>query len=212
MENKKQEIDKNKFNAFFHLIYEYRCLANAAYAWNKFGDPSSENKEKENDSKLIPEVSTIIQDSLLLHARALIEFFYPDNYSKRETDINITRFIALNSSCENDLINLKRAIEVHVLHMTDWRDPSIREQSSRVDIQRKEWDKENKEIFDRLIRLLEDLSNRLTFPWNEALKSLKNASEERFKKGACFNWPKNLGEKENVKKYLQNLITNLIKK
>ena len=205
MKDKKQEIDKNKFNAFFHLIYEYRCLANAAYAWNKFGDPSSENKEKENASKLIPEVSTIIQDSLLLHARALIEFFYPDSY--RKTDINITRFIASNSSCMSYLINLKKSIEVHVLHITDWRDSVIREKSNRVDIQRKEWNKENKKIFDRLIKLLEDLSNKLTFPWNEALKSLGNASEERFRKGPYFNWPKNLGEKEYVKEYLQNLIT-----
>lgn len=140
----------------------------------------------------------------MLHTRTLIEFFYPKN--PRRTDINITCFISSNSTTCRKLQILKKQIEVHVLHITDWRDSIIRSKSNRADIQRPDWNKENGKIFNCLIKLLEDLSNRLTSPWSEALKNLKNVSEGRFKNGSKYNWPKELGEEKDVKTYLQNLI------
>ncbi|MDO8886189.1 hypothetical protein [Candidatus Oleimmundimicrobium sp.] len=195
-----------KEDAFLHLIYEYRCLSTVGYAWRRFGDPKSNDSGKAEANKIIPEISTVIQDSLLLHTRTLIEFYWPNQ--SRSTDINISLFTSpktLDKSNYADLIRLKRPIEVHVLHLTIWRDTSCRSQSDNDDTQRPDWNKVNGKIFDDLIRALEELSNNLPDLWNKAFKRLKEASESRFKQGANFNWPDELGEKGKVKEYLQNL-------
>jgi len=59
---------------FFHLVYEYRYLALAGRAWRHFG-PNGNSTEQRSANALQPGIGVLIQDSLLAHARLLIDFY-----------------------------------------------------------------------------------------------------------------------------------------
>lgn len=187
---------------FVHLVHEYRCLANAAYAWKRFGDPKSNDSEKGCANKLIPEVGTVIRNSLHLHTRSLIGFYWPNQPNL--TDLNSSHFVTPDPSKYSDLIALKRPIEVHELHVTSWRDRQYR-QSGPTNVQRPDFDEVDSKIFGWLAKALRELITNTTPPWDKALQQLHKASEERFDKGASYDWPKDLGEKEDIENYLNVL-------
>lgn len=204
---KKPQKSKNKPMAkkdiFLHLIYEYRCLATAGYAWKRFGDPISNDTGKDVANGLIPEIGTLIQDSLLLHTRTLIEFYWSSQ--PRPTDLSINQFVTLSDRSYTELIKLKKPIEVHVLHLTSWRDTQHRTQSNKTDVQRPDWNKVNGEIFSYLDQALKESSNTLPNPWQTAFRKLSEAAKSRFTNGSNFEWPSELGEKKDVIGYLQKL-------
>ena len=188
--------------AFIHLVYEYRCLATAAYAWRIFGDPVRKGSHKDQANSLVPEIGTIIQDSLQLHTRSLIDFYWPVNL--RPTDINISDFVAPDVSNYSELIELKKKIEVHTLHLTSWRDPQYREGGGN-DVQRPNWNEENGKVFGWLTAALKETSIKVPDAWATALNSLYEASIERFDKGPDYTWPKELGERTDIESYLDKL-------
>src|SRR5437867_2128984 len=81
------KLDSKK--AFLHVIYDHRYLAVSGCAWNFVG-PKGTTKARRAADELLPEISTVILDSLLLHARSLIKFYSGD--AKSTTDIVISDF------------------------------------------------------------------------------------------------------------------------
>lgn len=59
---------------FLAVVYEYRYLALAGRAWNDLG-PSGSEQTQRAANKLLPGIGVLVQDSLLLHARQLIDFY-----------------------------------------------------------------------------------------------------------------------------------------
>ena len=192
-----------KLETYFHLIYEYRSLANAAFAFKKVGDKKvpDDNKVKQAANNLMPEIGSIIQDSLLMHVRTLIEFYSPSN-SARSSDINMSIF---SSTRLRNLKSVKRQIEVHVLHLTAYRDTDYR-RDKPSNVQRpKDWTEVNMNVVEDLVEELKAFSDTVSDPWKVALLYLAYATQERLDKGAEYLWPSNLGEKHDVLKYISSL-------
>jgi len=205
---KERELSLNEM--FDHLVYGYRYLATAAYAW-KFLKNQAKDEEKNEIDRLIPEATTIIQDSLLLHARTLIEYYLPLNSKKRETDLHISDFLP-NFSMDNDrskeLEEIKKQIEVHILHLTKWRDSQYRKGGDDR-VQRPDWNDVNNKIFGLLTEPLEGAVKNLPDSWEnhswkedfkklkEDFKKLAEATKGRFEKGSLYNWP-DFGGKEDI--------------
>jgi hypothetical protein len=59
---------------FVHVVYEYRYFALAGRAWRLFG-PSGSSEDQKEANKLLPGIGVLFQDSLLMHARLLIDFY-----------------------------------------------------------------------------------------------------------------------------------------
>ncbi|GEM_PF-2171079 len=194
---------------FKHLEYEYRCLAMAAHAWTKFGKHvSDDNDIKKIGNFLVPEISTMAQDSLLLHVRNLIEFY---SSGGRPTDLRIDQFpnnifnpakqdlnkFQIEITSDTILLNLKVQIEVHALHATLWRDLNFRTtqnndttiEKDRPPRQRPDFDCINRCLFEKMISLLEMFRDMHTDPNKQALKELIIASKGRFAKGSNYPWP-----------------------
>jgi hypothetical protein len=193
---------------FKHFDYEYRCLAMAAYAWSKYGhDVAESDQSKALANMVIPEVGTMIQESLLLHVRNLIEFY---SLNGKGADLNIKSFPSTIFKPGSDLDsyeqeiknnahlnNLKHQISVHVLHPTLWRvtkfrkttnfDPAI--EKLRFQRQRPNFNSLNKKLFKRMIGFLERFRDMTAEPRRTALNELICASKERFAIGSAYEWP-----------------------
>lgn len=61
--------------AFLHVIYEHRYFKLAAAATDRFGLPNSDPENQRAANELLPGIGVLIRDSLLIHARNLIEFY-----------------------------------------------------------------------------------------------------------------------------------------
>jgi hypothetical protein len=59
--------------AFVHVINDHRWLAASACTWNLVG-PKAKTRIKIDAHDLLPNVDVTALDSVLLHARALIDF------------------------------------------------------------------------------------------------------------------------------------------
>ena len=109
---------------FFHLVYEYRYLALAGRAWRHFG-PNGTPNEQQSANALQPGIGVLIQDSLLAHARLLIDF-YTNQSGNTDIVIGDFRFPGVSATLHKSLIRYKNPIEVHLLHLTVWRDRDYR--------------------------------------------------------------------------------------
>lgn len=194
-------------DAFLHVIYEYRCLATAGYAWSVVG-PKGKQSVIENADRLLPEVSTMIQDSILLHARSLIDFY--TKQGPQLTDIVLSRFsnnLTINSTLSNYLKDKKHPIEVHLLHLTDWRDVPYRTNNANTTRGstrgRPNWNGENTAIVKKLVEALKEISQQQS-QWQKPFTELLSAVTSRLADGS-FDWPVNLREKQEVENYLLGL-------
>ncbi len=193
---------------FKHLDYEYRCLAMAAYAWDRYGkDVPERNESKVLANKVIPEIGTMIQESLLLHVRNLIEFYslngnstnislesFPNTTFKPRSNLDVFKKLIAKKV---HLKNLKYQISVHALHPTLWRVTKFRKTTnSDLDIeklrfqrQRPNFNSLNKKLFKRMIGFLERFRDMTAEPHRTALNELICASKERFAIGSAYEWP-----------------------
>jgi hypothetical protein len=194
-------------DAFLHVIYEYRYLATAGYAWSVAG-PNGTQSVIESANRLLPEVGTMVQDSILLHARSLIDFY--TKQSPRSTDIVLSRFsnsLAINSTLTSYLEDGKHPIEVHLLHLTDWRDVSHRTNNANtadgLTRGRPDWNVENAVIVSKLIEALKEVSQQQS-QWQKPFTELHSAVVARLADGAS-EWPVNLRERQEVESYLVGL-------
>jgi hypothetical protein len=95
------------------------------WAWNEYG-PGGAPADQQAANGVINGIGVVVQDSLLTHTRALIDFFLETK--NQDTDIYLSDFgrPPLSISTRTQLDHFKHSIELHVLHITAYRDPTFR--------------------------------------------------------------------------------------
>ncbi len=191
--------------AFLHVVDDHRWLAVSGCSWNLVGTNAS-NETKEEAHRLLPNIDVALLDSLLTHARSLIDF-----YTKAQggTDITLGNFnLSLDQPLSADLAKYKKPIEVHLLHLTNWRDLDFRtlhSTGSAATTDRPNWNGEASKIAELIIeKALRNVSERGTTGWPLAFKTLFEASSERYR-NKLFAWPTDLAEKSDVEQFLTRL-------
>jgi len=192
--------------AFLHVIEDHRWLAVSGCSWNLVG-ANAANETKEEAHRLLPNIDVAILDSLLSHARSLIDFYTKD--SARRDDIRLGDFnLSLDQPLSADLAKYKKPIEVHLLHLTNWRDLAFRTQNpcgSAATTDRPNWNGEASKIVELIIeKALRKVSEQGTTGWPLAFKALFEASRERYR-NKSFAWPTDLAEKSDVERLLTRL-------
>lgn len=191
--------------AFLHLVYDYRYLAQAAGAWRLYG-PGGDKKEQDSANALIPGIGVTLLDSTLLHSRALIEFYTRSPAQRRATDILLGDFAgtAISAATITSLNNYKKPVEVHVLHLTAWRDVAQRTSHGSAIYARPDWNTEATKLaellFDALDEAAQDADARSN-GWHEPLIELHKATISLYN-DSVFEWPNYLAEKIDVDGYL----------
>ena len=190
--------------AFFHVIDAHRWLAVSGCAWNLLGAGAENATEKAAD-QLVPNISVMARDGLLVRARALIKFY---RNIGRKTDIILSDFgvPAINQSFDRALEDYEHSIEVHLLHITDWRDfdyRSLNVTGSGATRGRPDWDRDAVSIVALIFETLKWVSEQ-SVAWQPPFKELYNASTARYR-DKSHTWPANLREKSDVEQYLRSL-------
>lgn len=191
--------------AFLHLIYDYRYLALAIYAWNTYGRDGKQ-ADKDAINKLIPGVDVTIQDSLLLHARSLVNFYTQGTSDSTDILLEDFNYRQLAESHKRKLRHYKASIELHLLHLTSYRDKQYR--SSHPTTARKpypssrcfKWNRINTMIATELLECLR-ITAKQGNTWSKPFHDLYNAViQETAHPGS---WPSYLGNERDVRKYLK---------
>jgi len=183
--------------AFLHLIYDYRYFSIAAYEWNKITSSGHVLQDKD----------ALVQDALLLHARSLISFYLPSSRSS-STDIVYSDFglRPLAASRARKLGRYKPSIDVHLMHLTAYRDYAYRRRHisnpSVAERQRPNWNRHNAIIIKELLEVLR-ISAKSAGQWRPPLEELHAACEARLQ--AQMSWPAQLGEASQVRRYIRQL-------
>ena len=111
-------------SAFLHVIDGHRWFATSARTWNVVG-PQASGAVKMESHRLLPNIDVTALDSVLMRARLLIKFYR--NVSQRDNDILLRDFgLSLSDALNSSLARFEHPIEVHLLHLNDWRDPQYR--------------------------------------------------------------------------------------
>lgn len=197
--------------AFLHVIDAHRWLAASGCNWNLLR--ANDSPVRACADRLLPNVDVAIRDCILLHARSLIDFYTVTRTKKnkkgpRPTDILLCDFqkLSIGSDLVDSLLAYKTSIEVHLLHLTDWRDCGYRAKhatGNNAKADRKDWDKEVKPLVERILEALEDAANNPS-SWRRPFQDLHKACTTRYR-DQSYQWPKELGEKADVDQYLQRL-------
>jgi hypothetical protein len=191
--------------AFFHVIDSHRWLAASGCAWNLAGAHVAE-KTKQKAHQLLPNIDVMIRDCLLLHARSLIKFY---RNGGRTDDIRLCDFSLppIDRSLDNALGDYEHSIEVHLLHLTDWRDSDYRtlHPTGRGATRgRRDWDREAAPLVEKLIFESLTYASGQSGPWQQPFKDLHAASVARYQ-DKSYVWPGKLCEKSDVERYLIGL-------
>jgi hypothetical protein len=187
--------------AFFHVTDSHRWLAASGCAWNLVGANGAQKGRFDAD---LPNVDVMARDCLLLHARSLIKFYR--NRGKTE-DILLSDFAipAIQPEVDASLREYERPIEVHLLHLTDWRDVNYRSthapKGGKTD--KPDWNQKASLIAEELIACLRYASEQ-TGRWQQPFKALYEATANRYREKSS-DWPKCLGEWSKVEEYLTGL-------
>ncbi|WP_280351482.1 hypothetical protein [Nocardia abscessus] len=195
-------------DAFLHVIYDHRYLALAAAGWCKYGPAGSSEAQREA-KRFLPGISTPLLESLLMHGRSLIDFYtaVPSSRTPR-TDILLRDFdgIAIDPQLSTKLRDFKKPVEVHLLHLTSWRDTAFRNAQGRSDHNRPTWDTEATTLVGLILDALQDVANRATTSgskWEQPFTELHTATSCLFRL-STHPWPKQLAEKSDVTAYLMS--------
>lgn len=186
-------------NAFVHLIYDYRYLAVAGCAWHDVG-PNGSQADQTSANTIIPGIGVLVQDSLLLHARSLIDFYTHPN--PRQDDIVLSDFenLSVSQATKTKLTAYKKSIERHALHQTHSRDTQYRVSNPATTTDRIDWNAENSKLVLLLLDALKEASV-LPSTWNKPFSDLHRASEGRLNDKA-FDWLSELTEVNDIHAYL----------
>lgn len=188
--------------AFFHVIDAHRWLAASGCAWNLVG-ANAASVTKNAAHQLTPNIDVMVRDCLLLHARSLIKFYR--NTKRGPIDIVLSDFKVptIKHSLNRGLQDYENSIEVHLLHLTDWRDAGYRKLHAKgkdATRDRRDWDKDSGSIVDLILETLKWVSQQ-SGAWQTPFSDLHSASAARYRDKA-YGWPPNLGEKSDVEQYL----------
>lgn len=188
--------------AFVHVVNEHRWLSASACSWKLIGPKAARTPLKIKAHELVPNIDVMALDSVLLHARALIDFY---TNIGRSCDVLLKNFgLTIDTPIVSALSNFKRPIEVHALHITNWRDISYRiAYSSDMSTLRPDWNKETSKLVTTLYKALRFVSNQ-GGDWRIPFRELYKASRARYS-DKSFVWPKHLGEKADIFHYLDGL-------
>jgi hypothetical protein len=192
--------------AFLHVIDDHRWLAASGCSWNLVG-ANAANETKQEAHRLLPNIDVSILDSLLVHARSLVDFY--TKRQPRRDDITLRGFgLALDPLLCADLTKYKKPIEIHLLHLTHWRDFDFRTQHSTggaAMTDRPNWNSEANKIVELILeKALKNISEQGNAGWPLAFKALLEASKDRYHNKFSV-WPSNLSEKSDVERYLKSL-------
>lgn len=192
--------------AFFHVIDPHRWLAASGCAWNLVG-ANAANGTKDEAHRLLPNIDVMVRDCLLVHARSLIKFYL--NRKKDETDIVLSDFgVSVVQPICKQLEKYENPIEVHLLHLTDWRDYDSRMRHATGNYAKKyrpNWNKEVTNVVESVLEnALRTVSEQGTTGWPVAFKRLYDASTARYR-NKSYDWPPELGEKPDVEEFLGSL-------
>jgi len=192
-------------DGFLHVVNDYRYFALAAASWRQFG-PSGPKQKQDQANNLVPGIGVLFQDSLLAHARALIDFYAKDQ--PRPTDVVLADFdLSIKQARKDQVASYKESIEVHLLHITAWRDVAYRSAATTLPAgllrQRLDWDRENPRLIDALMSALADVSEPPLTPWSQPFRLLHESATAVSSKPFAL-WPKELTEKADVSAYLSS--------
>jgi hypothetical protein len=197
-------------STFLHVIYEHRYLAVAGHGWSVCGPGASESNRKRATS-MLPQISTPVLESILVHTRNLAEFYGVPRTSKKgdEKNIRVVDFSLgrrVSARQEKSLERLRRAIEVHVLHCTAWRDPSFRRSqkaagtTEALQRARPNWNKTASSYPTKIFAVL-DYASAGAGDWAVPFRLLHEACVARLASGT-YEWPAELAEARDVLNYL----------
>jgi hypothetical protein len=194
--------------SFLHLVYDYRYLALAAYAWRSYGYGADDTAEKAINS-LIPGVGVLLQDSLLLHARSLIDFYTKGATDDTDILLEDFGFRPISATHRAKLKRYKPSIELHLLHLTAYRDKDYRRSHTTTarhgnpSSGRIVWNRSNKNVVTELLECLRVTAGQRGNAWSRPFSDLYNAASKEL--AAPGAWPAELANAGDVKKYLRSL-------
>jgi hypothetical protein len=164
-------------------------------------------------------VDVALSAGMLQYARSLLEFYSSVRHdlSKTEkttgwrkakpTDIVLEDFDGsrIDDTTVAQFAAYRAAIEVHLLHLTAWRDVDYRKQhangSEGQARQRFDWDSQAVQIAQEIIDALGVAANRMT-DWRTPFDFLHGVTDRRLT-DPTYEWPRELKEKADVDAYLQ---------
>ena len=192
-----------KKDVFLHVIYAHRYLALASAGWSLYG-PGGTADDQTRANNVLPGIGVTLLDSLLLHARSLIDFYTKPVVGRRSTDILLPDFdgLSIGTALSGKLLDYKKPVEVHVLHLTAWRDTTYRTGSPLY--ARPDWNTEATLLADLIVDALRDAASHAATAgskWEQPLKQLHTAASS-LASDPAFEWPANLTEKPAVTAYL----------
>lgn len=191
--------------AFLHVVYQFRYFALAAGAWHLLG-PNGAATARDDANAIVPGVGALVQDSLLAHVRALVDFFTKTS-NLRVTDILVEDFDLgpLTGSLATRVREYKEPIEVHLLHITAWRDVPYRQSQSMtpdgLPRQRIDWDHKIPVIVSDVKDALATVANTRSAPWAVPFTLLSD-SVAALSADVFTPWPAALTEASDVAAYL----------
>jgi len=190
--------------AFLHVIDDHRWLSASGCTWNLLTANASNGVRAAADD-LLPDVIVMVRDCLLLHARSLIDFYTKCHGS--DTDILLCDFggLGIEPSLKDILERYRKPIEVHLLHLTAWRDWAYRTlhaKGKNTNAIRPDWDKQINPLVDSILDALKCASEKSS-RWKQPFTELHSACRSR-RQDKSFSWPRELCEKADVEQYLNH--------
>ncbi len=194
----------NLRSAFLHVIDGHRWFAASARTWNIVG-PHATGALKAETHKVLLNIDVTTLDSVLMRARLLIKFYR--NVSQRDNDILLKDFtLSLSNALDSALNRFEHPIEVHLLHLTDWRDRQYRMLNAfggNANRGRLDWNVETNVLVDTLFSALKYVSEQAE-PWAKAFQELYAAAYQR-SSDDLFPWPLFLSEWPDMDAHLASL-------
>ena len=197
-------------NAFLHVVNEHRWLATSACSMALMQEhPAVRDRARH----VLGNVDVAVSGATLLYARSLIEFYTKGSPEakpgtgrpRQPIDIVIEDFgTGIGDGTYWVLVRIKASIDVHLLHLTAWRDVDYRSDPknalARPTASRLNWNREHPEIVGRINDALAEAASLAT-DWTVPLESLHKAATERLN-DQDFDWPANLTGKSAVFSFL----------
>jgi len=195
----------DKKDAFFHVIDSHRWLAASGCAWNMVGQNGTQKGQFDKD---LPNIDVMVRDCLLLHARSLIKFCRSSRARKEDILLSDFRVPAIPPAIDACLDKYEHPIEVHLLHLTEYRDTAHRKghptTAKGKTNDRPDWNKETSVIAEKLIFECLKFASSQSGKWQPPFKELYDATAARYR-DKSHEWPKNLCEKSDVEQHLKSL-------
>lgn len=181
--------------AFWDVVDAYRWLAAAASSWHDIRDGGRfTTAERTAAKRLLPNVTTALQASALVYARALMEFFSAP--ATRSDDIRSVHFGFQPTPADlKYLVDTKPAIDKHLSHLTEARHPGKPKKDPRH--ARLDWDDEIAVIADHLVALLRKMATEPSTAHGSRLLALLHAVEARLADSGA-TWPDELVKPDPV--------------